>query len=50
MNQVRIICKINEDDSFKVDEKYIEYNINHNNRFTYTFWNKKLELLPNFFY
>ncbi len=49
MNQVRIICKINEDDSFKVDEKYIEYNINHNNRFTYTFWNKKLELLPNFF-
>lgn len=49
MNQVRIICKINEDDSFKVDEKYIEYNINHNNRFTYTFWNKQLELLPNFF-
>ncbi|BAD66618.1 conserved hypothetical protein [Shouchella clausii KSM-K16] len=49
MNQVRIICKINEDDSFKVDEKYIEYNINHNNRFTYTFWNKQLDLLPNFF-
>ncbi|MEJ8767450.1 hypothetical protein WKU33_16635 [Oceanobacillus sp. HCA-5259] len=44
MNRVNIIFKINEEDNFTVDEKYIEYQINHNNRFTYTFWNKKLEL------
>lgn len=49
MNRVNFIFKINEEDNFSIDEKYIEYQINHNNRFTYTFWNEKLEHLPNFF-
>jgi len=49
MSQIKIICKIDDEDNYKVNDKYIEYNINHNNRFTYTFWNKKLIHFPNFF-
>ena len=49
MSQVKILCRVNEADSFKINDNYIDYNINQNNIFTYTFWNKKLLHLPNFF-
>jgi 7-cyano-7-deazaguanine synthase in queuosine biosynthesis len=45
----RIVCKLSTEDSFSVEEDFIEYNINDNKSFTYTFWRKQLEYLPNFF-
>lgn len=50
---MNIICRMNEDDDFTIDEKFIEYNINKSEIFTYTFWAKntiqKFLQLPNFF-
>lgn len=36
MSQVKILCRVNEADSFKINDNYIDYNINQNNIFTYT--------------
>ncbi|MEE6185094.1 Qat anti-phage system QueC-like protein QatC [Bacillus pretiosus] len=47
MNQVVINCKFTEQDTFKMGGA-IEYNINDNSIFTYTFLNNNLKNLPKF--
>jgi hypothetical protein len=44
-----IVCKLDEEDRFIIEDDFIEYNINDNKSFTYTFWRKQLESFPNFF-
>ncbi|MBG9912108.1 ATPase [Bacillus xiamenensis] len=44
-----IVCKLEAEDRFNIEEDFIEYNINDNKSFTYTFWRKQLESLPSFF-
>ncbi|EMX0193787.1 ATPase [Bacillus cereus] len=47
MNQVVINCKFNQQDTFQMGGA-IEYNINDNSIFTYTFLNNNLKKLPKF--
>ncbi|MBU7595877.1 Qat anti-phage system QueC-like protein QatC [Metabacillus halosaccharovorans] len=49
MKITNIVCKLEAEDSFSIEEDFIEYNINDNKSFTYTFWRKQLESLPSFF-
>lgn len=44
-----IVVRINNDDDYQIEEEFIDYNLDNNSIFTYTFWRKELQNLPNFF-
>lgn len=52
-----IVCRLNDDDKFTIDDSYTDLSINDNSIYTYTFWNRDRKLhslwcnivnLPNF--
>lgn len=49
MSIINVVAVINDNDAFKIDDAYINYNIENNDIFTYTFWNNNFEKLPQFF-
>ena len=50
MNYINIICKLNEDDNFDIDEDSTIVNLSNKDHFHYNFWdNKNLFKLPKFF-
>ncbi|PKU51479.1 Qat anti-phage system QueC-like protein QatC [Lysinibacillus fusiformis] len=49
MIQNELLIRIDSEDTYKIENDYIDYNLSDNSIFTYTFWDKNLKSLPNFF-
>ncbi|WP_280169401.1 Qat anti-phage system QueC-like protein QatC [Priestia megaterium] len=49
MSEIYIVAKVDKDDDFSIEKPFINYNLNDNKRFTYTFWKQKFNNLPKFF-
>ncbi|MEB1806019.1 MAG: 7-cyano-7-deazaguanine synthase [Bacillaceae bacterium] len=49
MSKVNIIAIVDKDDDFSINEPYINYNLNDNKIFTYTFWKRKFTAFSSFF-
>ncbi|MNO62129.1 7-cyano-7-deazaguanine synthase [compost metagenome] len=48
MSSINIIARIDDGDDFLIDSPFIDYYLNNNKIFTYTFWNYDYSNLPNF--
>lgn len=44
-----IVVRIDGNDKYQIEGEFIDYNLDNNSIFTYTFWNKELTKLPHFF-
>lgn len=49
MIQNELLIRIDGEDTYTVENDYIDYNLSDNSIFTYTFWGENLLSLPNFF-
>lgn len=49
MSTNEIVVRIDSNDKYKIQNEFIDYNLDDNSIFTYTFWDKKLENFPHFF-
>lgn len=49
MDTINIICKLNEEDKFSIPYDSLEVNLTNKIHYHYTFWNKSLLQLPNFY-
>ncbi len=49
MTSINIVCQVDGAEEFRINAPFINYNINDNEMFSYTFWNNQLKRLPTYF-